>query len=232
MKQGTKFDKEISSLVEKSIFFQTKDYVFVNKLAGLTTTPTRWGEKDARPCLGIILQEIMGKQIYPIHRLDWEVSGITMFALNANAHRQGNNWFLKRLVEKRYRAMSEFPTEQTLEIHAEFNWQDRIKRGKKRAFLAPDGEMAQTTAIYLEKNRWENNDVAHWELIPHTGRSHQLRFHMYKGHFPLLGDRLYSAQSDFRPNEIALKAISLNFKNAPDRGELPELITLPNLSWN
>jgi 23S rRNA-/tRNA-specific pseudouridylate synthase len=56
------------------IVFENSDLLIVDKPWGWLSVPSRIGRKDPRHCLGILLQEQRGEQIWPCNRLDVEVS--------------------------------------------------------------------------------------------------------------------------------------------------------------
>jgi tRNA pseudouridine32 synthase/23S rRNA pseudouridine746 synthase len=204
-----------------NVLFENDHLITVDKKSGWLTTPAR-DPQDTRPCLGRELQAQIGRQIYPVHRLDFEVSGIVLFAKTAEAHRIAQWWFEKCLIDKLYLAEtvaghSPAPMEWTL-------WTSKILRGKKRAYESPHGQISETRARVIEAGvkSW------HWELNPITGRSHQLRWALANFGTPILGDVLYGGPQD-RPGSIRLRAVSLGLTRvAPDgRLGLPEILRAP-----
>jgi tRNA pseudouridine32 synthase/23S rRNA pseudouridine746 synthase len=191
--------------------FRNSDFVIVDKLAGVLSTPARTGASDPRPCLGLQLQEKLQAQIFPVHRLDFEVSGLLLFAMNPQAHAQANFWFENRLVKKTYEAWTEGEPDSGWKPGESFIWKNQLLRGKKRAYVSPAGKWSQTNAQW---KGWKNERMW-WELEPVTGRPHQLRAHLSQNGFPILGDALYGAQEPYKPNAIALRAFRLDFSAIP-----------------
>lgn len=220
--------------------FENSFFVVMNKPAGVLSTPARFQEKDKRECLGTLLQEHLKIQIFPVHRLDFEVSGLVMYAKNADAHRLANGWFENKNVQKTYRARTtgssfeHLPAQvkgQPVDLHQgqEYQWKCRLLRGKKRAFESPHGKDSLTIAKYIQPLQ----DGSHlWHLQPVTGRSHQLRYEMSRHGFPIVGDVLYGSKLDFGDDRIALEAFEIDFKNAKgrDKFQLPEKISLEKLT--
>lgn len=202
--------------------FENEFFLIMNKEAGVLSTPPRFAE-DSRPCLGTELQRTRGRQIFPVHRLDFEVSGLVIYALTADAHRAGNEWFEKKQIQKTYRALTTGPgfehwpeklprAEAKLEVGVTQNWRCRLLKGKKRAFESPQGKDSQTRATY-----WGKQGAYHaWDLQPLTGRSHQLRYELSRHGLPILGDKLYGSAVDFGEDRIALRAYLLDFSRTPD----------------
>ena len=192
------------------IVFENSHVVIVDKPAGWLSVPSRQGEDDLRPCLGKLLEKQLGCKIWPVHRLDLEVSGLILFAKTAEAHKAANKWFELHEVVKTYEAWSrdshDFPA-----IGAWTLWESVIQRGKKRSFEAPHGKPAKTNAKLCERTTIMGLPIAVWNLQPLTGRSHQLRFELAKRERPIIGDALY-ANTDVMPGgHIALRCFELDF---------------------
>ncbi len=212
------------------IIFQNEFFVAVEKPAGWLTTPARFGDKDPRPVVGLELQKKLKKQIYPVHRLDFEVSGVVLYALDAKAHSQANTLFEGKQVQKTYRALTENKNPQPPAVGENFEWKSRILRGKKRAYESPHGKPSLTLTQFQGAGQVGSFSAGLlWELHPVTGRSHQLRFDLFRHGFPIVGDVLYGAEAQIaHPNEIALQSISLEFKDLEfcKRWKLPELLKI------
>lgn len=210
--------------------FENENFIAVDKPPLVLTTPARQ-TSDPRPCLGRDLQAALGIQIYPIHRLDFEVSGLVLFAKTSLAHRLAQKWFEKALVEKTYRALSE-PASLGASSSASsldwVEWTSKLVRGKKRTFEADHGKASQTHARLVMT---ESSVHWLWELRPVTGRPHQLRFEMFKHGHPILRDVLYGARPSAAGERkgIALRSVSLDFRRIEDRERLglPETISVP-----
>lgn len=184
-----------------TVFFENDHAIIVDKPVNWLSTPGR-DPKDQRPILGIELQEKLKTQIFPIHRLDAEVSGLIMFGKSASFHRAANTLFEMRLIKKTYQALTPATT---FQVGEHYIWKSKLLRGKKRTYEAAYGKPSETHAHLLE----EKNKVHNWHLSPITGRAHQLRFEMFKQGFPILGDSLYGSTILWEPGGIALRAIHL-----------------------
>lgn len=213
-------------MMNYKMVFENEHLVIVDKPCMVLTVPSRMGDEDERPCLGIDLQTALGIQIYPVHRLDFEVSGLVIFAKTNLAHREANLWFENKLVDKTYEAISE-GNPSGLVANQLIEWKCTILRGKKRAYESPHGKPCLTHATYLGMI----GDQLKWQLEPVTGRSHQLRFDLFRHGFPILGDELYGAKSLWKQSGIALRSVKINFsgtKNFEQFG-LPSIITTSSL---
>lgn len=223
------------------ICFENSHFVICDKESGVLSTPSRFEENDGRGCLGTELQDFLKIQIYPVHRLDFEVSGLVMYAKSAEAHRKANAWFEHKQVQKTYRALTtaqdyshipaNVPNPKTLidlsKVN-EFEWKSRILRGKRRAYESPQGKPSLTLAKYLGV---DDAQYLIWDLQPVTGRSHQLRFDLSRHGFSIVGDKLYGSQKEWQKDSIALRSYKIDFSKVPEAKKfgLPEIIEIPAL---
>ena len=208
------------------IVLENEFFVIVDKKAMVLSVPGRMGEDDGRPVLGRILEDDLKIRIFPVHRLDFEVQGLIMYAKTPEAHKAGNAWFEKKEVHKTYAAQSR-PLPEALDhfrVGESYEWKCKLLRGKKRAYESPHGKESLTTA---KLTRVEQG-IFHWELNPITGRSHQLRYELFRHGHPILGDTLYSSTEKFNEEGIALRAFKIDFSKAPKASSflLPEILEI------
>lgn len=202
------------------IVFQNEHFVAVNKPGKSLSVPSRHQKEDSRPVIGHILREQLGEEIFPIHRLDYEVSGLILFALNAKAHSAANKAFEHRKVQKTYLALSTGNAPDWKEK----TWKCKLLRGKKRAYEHNAGKNSVTDAHFLGTN---DKGQLMWKLYPRTGRSHQLRYELYRHGCPILGDELYNTDVPWEKG-IALQSIILDFSEPLEAFGLPAQLALSN----
>jgi tRNA pseudouridine32 synthase/23S rRNA pseudouridine746 synthase len=220
------------------IIFQNRHLVAADKPGGVLTVPGRMGAADPRPCLGRQLERELRCRLWPVHRLDLEVSGLVLFARDAESHRVASVAFETRRVRKRYQALTEGADRDDARPGARFSWQSLLVRGKKRSFEAPHGKSALTEARLVERvpaAAWvaredtDDTDAAgeapgellRFELEPHTGRAHQLRVHLARAGFPVVGDALYGSRLRFvEAPAIALRSVGIELTDEGDRRAL------------
>ena len=209
------------------IVFENENFIICDKPAQWLSVPDRF-ESD-RPCLGLELQKQFGQQIFPVHRLDYEVSGLIIYAKNQKAHKVSQAWFQNKIIQKKYLGItsikqdfSHWPKDkpcasQPIEALADqsFFWAMKILRGKKRSYESAHGELSETEAVIkkIELNQW-----LYWDLYPITGKAHQLRLELSRHGFPLVGDKLYGSkievqQAGWNHSGIALRAVQIAFND-------------------
>jgi len=228
-----------------SVVREENGWICVWKNANTLSVPSRQGTKDARLCVGMELQELLGQQIYPVHRLDFEVAGLLVFAKTPAAQSQLNRAFELRQIHKYYRALcleekQDIASQieegrkkyfQEKQFAKETQWHCKLAEGKRRSFPAEHGKESFTKARHLRAlTEEESHSLLHkpaplqvWELEPVTGRRHQLRLHMCLAGIPVLGDILYGAKA-WRLEGIALCSHKIDFSQIPER----EALALPD----
>lgn len=160
--------------------------MIVDKPSGLLSVPGR-GE-DKQDCMIARLQaEWPGARI--VHRLDRDTSGLLIVARNADSHRELSRQFQDREVDKRYMALALGRFEEPGgKITLPLRYDPPTK--PRHVVDMETGQPSLTEWALIEQ--FDNH--ARVALIPHTGRSHQLRVHMQALGHPLLGDPLYAPE--------------------------------------
>ena len=163
------------------IIFENEQLVVINKPPGLLSIPDREGKEIS---LKQLLQQKYG-QVYTVHRLDRETSGIIVFAKDPEMHKFLSQAFEERTVVKYYVGLvnGSLPEKQkTIEAPI---MEHSVKRGLM--IINKKGKPAVTDYEVLE----EFGKFSFLQFRIHTGRTHQIRVHMqYVGH-PLVCDELY-----------------------------------------
>lgn len=196
------------------IVFENEHFVVIDKPSGVLSVPGRFGDKDPRPVAGLLLQEQLKTQIFPVHRLDYEVSGLLLFAKTKQAHAVANSWFENKKIKKVYSALTEgVPSldSKKIEVGDRFQWKCKILRGKKRSYESPHGKLSLTIAEFVGVETYENIQALRWRLEPVTGRSHQLRYDLSRHGFPIIGDILYGSHHPLDQEKILLASVELIF---------------------
>ena len=184
------------------VIYLDKCLVVVNKPPGLLSIPD--GHNPEKPYLKHVLEPEFGN-LWIVHRLDKDTSGVIILARDENAHTHLNNQFSVRTVEKVYHTIViGLPTWETVSVNSPL----RANVGRrKRTIVDPiGGKNAITNFRVLE--RFENHAVV--EALPKTGRTHQIRTHLYSIGHPVLADKMYGEDSETTIiGRLALHAVSI-----------------------
>ncbi len=207
----------MSSDTSLKIVFQNEHAVIVDKPAQWLSIPGRT-QADKRPVLGKLLEQSLAKKVFPVHRLDAEVSGLILFALTPDFHSAASSLFENKTVQKTYQAITEL---RNFELNKTMTWTCKIFRGKKRSFEAAHGKESITKATVVLMG----DAYLEWRLMPITGRSHQLRFELARHDAPIVGDSLYGSKLPWNEPGIALRSIQIDLpEDFAGRWSLPPTV--------
>jgi tRNA pseudouridine32 synthase / 23S rRNA pseudouridine746 synthase len=160
------------------------DWVAVDKPAGMLSVPGRSEHSSALSWA----RERYG-QAHAVHRLDQATSGILLMALNKDAERALAAQFRLRSVSKRYVAVVQGLLEAdagVIDAPLNADWPNRpLQKVDWR-----EGKPSQTQWQVVSRNPAEQ--TTRLQLVPITGRSHQLRVHLLSIGHPIVGDKLYN----------------------------------------
>jgi len=190
------------------ILYQDNELLVIDKPAGLLSVPGR--DEDKQDCLIRRVQTEFPSALI-VHRLDMATSGAMVIALNDEVHRKLSILFEKRKVQKRYVAIVDGlvnNNEGLIDLPLITDWPNRPKqmidheRGKAsrtRYHVMSYDQEAKTTRL---------------ELIPETGRTHQIRVHLMSLGHAILGDRLYASDEVIaKANRLLLHSSYLSFSH-------------------
>ncbi len=188
------------------VVYEDDEVLALEKPSGLLTTPGRhsWNQDSL---LSRSRQE--RDSVLPVHRLDFETSGLVLFAKTPEAQAHLRRQFEKRSISKMYQALLEGLPRELLGRITSPLLRDNDKRPTYR--IHPQGQPAHTEYRVLDAT------THRIELRPLTGRSHQLRVHMAESlGCPIQGDRLYGTQRQGTQGRLALHACRLEFTHPKD----------------
>lgn len=141
-----------------------------------------------------------------VHRLDKDTSGLMIIARTPQAHAHFGSLFQNRLIKKTYRALVQGTPKNTGTINFSI---DHHPTHTKMMAVEPWTSRGRTATSHYQVIE-QFADCALIEIIPITGRTHQIRVHCAAIGHPVLGDALYG-KKDARISRHALHATSLSF---------------------
>ena len=191
-----------------TLIYQDADLAVVVKPPNLLTVPGRGPDKA--DCAETRLRDQGHAFVRAAHRLDQDTSGLLIFGLSPAGHRAASMMFAARQVEKRYQALAwetiPHPRDTwTIDLPLSLDWPHRPKHKVDQT----KGKPAQTQVRVRHR---PPNAPLRLDLIPLTGRSHQLRVHLSHTGLPICGDPLYGPPKDGYPR-LCLHASHLRFNH-------------------
>jgi len=202
-----------------NIVYEDDDLLVVDKPAGLTVHPAP-GHPDHTLVNAILahcphLAEL-SSSLRPgiVHRLDKDTSGLMLVAKNRVAQADLTSQFRARTIVKAYLVLvrGQLTPERGI-IEAAIG---RDPRNRKRMAVVTEGREARTQ--YQVLKYIDNYTLL--EVIPETGRTHQIRVHFSAIGYPVVGDPVYGVRSPHLSRQF-LHACRLGFK-LPSTGEYVE----------
>lgn len=157
---------------------------------------------DKQDCLSSRIKQEFSDALL-VHRLDMATSGLMMFARGIDMQRMLSRLFHERLVQKGYVAVVEgSPNSDSGEIDLPItaDWPNRPLQKVDHIHGRP--------SLTRYRRISQNDTTCRLDLLPLTGRTHQLRLHMAAIGHPILGDTLYGGR---KAERLMLHASSLLF---------------------
>jgi tRNA pseudouridine32 synthase/23S rRNA pseudouridine746 synthase len=191
-----------------NILHADDDIIVLDKPSGLLTVPG----KDPRLSDSL---ETRVQAKWPtskvVHRLDKDTSGLLLMALNKRALGILGSQFEHRKTAKSYvaRVWGIMADDQgVIDLPLATDWENKPRQQVDREH----GRPSRTEWRVLARE----DNVTRVALIPHTGRTHQLRVHMMSLGHPILGDEFYATgEALAAADRLQLHASELGFTH-PD----------------
>ncbi|HWN11469.1 MAG TPA: pseudouridine synthase [Pyrinomonadaceae bacterium] len=191
------------------VIYQDEHILVADKPHFLPVTPS--GRFLQETLLVRLRQQLRLEEIVPVHRLDRETAGVVLFSLNSKTRRHYASLFSERKIRKVYEALAPAPSPDQ-DLRFPMTRRSRIVRGEPFFRMKETaGEPNCETSIEIRANR---DSINLYELIPVTGKKHQLRVHLSALGIPIINDSFYPLRSvpgedDFSaPLKLLAKSIS------------------------
>ncbi len=185
------------------ILYQDEHLVIVNKPSGLMVH--RGPAPDTVVAMTLV-RDAIGAYVYPVHRLDRGTSGALVFALSSASARAIQESFAARQVEK---------------------WYIALVRGIAPASGVIDHAIQKreggprVDAVSEFRRVFETDNPGHYSVVqvmPRSGRRHQVRRHLKHISHPIIGDVRYGKgphnrlfRTRFNLHRLALHAQAIRF---------------------
>ena len=204
------FDEESENIIPQkmnlNIVYEDESFLIVNKPPQIAIHPSILHYNDSLANgVKYYFDEInLHRKIRPVNRLDFNTSGLVLFAKNQYIQeclisQMKNHTFCKEYIAVVYGKFKEKSGIINLPIARKEN--SIIER-----YISETGQQAITHYEVLQ----EFTDISVVKCILETGRTHQIRLHMSAIGHPLIGDSMYGITSNFIDRQ-ALHSSKISF---------------------
>lgn len=167
-------------------FFSTQNIMVFEKPSGILVHPN----KVLTPYS--MLDEVRhfgGESANSVHRIDMETSGLLLASKNRETEMQLKTMFEQKKIQKSYLAWVRGNTADSFSVDAPIKVRQDYTTSKHKVAIDSSGKSAQTEFTKLLYN--PQKDVSLLSIKPLTGRTHQIRIHLFHMKHPIIGDPLY-----------------------------------------
>lgn len=165
-----------------TILFQNKDFIAVDKPAGISVHNAEGDEN----LLLVLEKQLHLEKLYPVHRLDKETSGVQLLALNQDSAKRLSDEFQGKTIQKHYVAILRGQLQEDSGA-----WQspltNKAEGRKNPAGLTKERVPCETQFHVLRRSKYFS--FCEFRLI--TGRRHQIRKHSALAKHEIVGDSIY-----------------------------------------
>ena len=187
-----------------SVVYDCDKFIAVNKASGISVGGDRWDDSKER-LDKLVCRDLSINNIFTVHRIDKETSGLVIFAKNRETHKTLSMAFENRKILKKYIAI----------VHGRPSWKETICD----LSLVPNGNKKHMTIIDKYRGKESITRFNHLvskgnysvlEIFPETGRIHQIRVHSAAIGHPIVCDNLYGKE-----NPIKLSSFKKGWRGNP-----------------
>ena len=166
--------------------FHNRDFMVFVKFSGVLVHPNTMATPYS---LLDEIRTIAGDSANAVHRIDMETSGLLLASKHKKAESYLKSSFENRSIEKSYLAWIDGKLTEPFFVDESIQIRKDYSSNKHKVCISEEGKKSHTDFIPLEYN--ETLDATLIACYPHTGRTHQIRIHLFHVKHPILGDPLY-----------------------------------------
>ncbi|NGX54082.1 MAG: Ribosomal large subunit pseudouridine synthase D [Chlamydiae bacterium] len=185
------------------IIYEDRSLIAINKPAKLLSVPL--DSRNSAHALGILHDYFHTDQIYAVHRLDREASGVMIFARGKQSATRLGEMFTNHDLNRVYTAI----------VQGELNpdqgsWKsylEELESYRVRVTNEKEGKEAITHFTVIRRSK----NFTFLRLTLETGKKHQIRVHCTDAGHPIAGDKMYGPPSCNPISRMCLHASLLEF---------------------
>lgn len=216
------------------IIYEDNHLIVVNKSAGDLVQGDKTGDMPLNERVKIYIKNKYNKPgevfLGTVHRLDRPTSGIVLFARTSKALQRMNELFKTKNIQKTYWAITEKSPTREAGVCIDF-----LEKNEKqnKSFVKKEGNKGAKRAELSYRVMGAGNNYTYIEVLPVTGRHHQIRVQLSQMGAIIKGDLKYGAKRSNKDGSIHLHARKLEFIH-PVKKEPVTIIAPPpeDALWN
>ncbi len=175
----------------KRPLFQNRDFMVFEKPSGVLVHPNTMATPYS------MLDEVRthaGENANSCHRIDMETSGLLLASKYKKAETILKGLFQDRNIKKSYLAWVDGKLTKPFSSFEPIKTNNDYSKIKHKVYIDPDGKASHTDFIPIKYDK--NLDASLVACYPHTGRTHQIRVHLFHVKLAILGDPIYGTSFD------------------------------------
>jgi len=183
---------------EECILFQDEHILVADKPHFLPVTPS--GLYLHQTLLNRLKKKTGIQTLSPIHRIDRDTAGLVIFSIQTSERSLYQNLFRDRVVKKVYEAIA--PFSEDLANQLPMTYRSRLEESEHFLQMREvEGEPNSDTFIEIVevKEAW-----ARYQLLPGSGKKHQLRCHLNSLGIPIKNDQIYPILTPYQEYDLDL----------------------------
>lgn len=207
--------------MDSKVVYETSNYLIVDKESGILVHKDKFTAEEET--LISQLKERFGEELYLVNRLDRDTSGLLLVAKSKLSLLALKSLFEEQRIDKRYLAILSNPLPHP---KVKISFSLGRDKGDKLRFSATNSKKYKNALTYAE-----TIDSQLVLLSLKTGRTHQLRAHLFTLSCPILNDPIYGCKGKTTDKfGQYLHSFSLSFID-PWTNELVSVVSNPPLEF-
>ena len=207
----------VPTSIPLDILYEDNWFLILNKPSGIAVHPSllHYDDSLSNGVKYYFDSICLKKKIRPINRLDYNTSGIVLFAKSEYIQETLNKQMQDNILKKEYLCVINGLLEEKSGI---LDFPIARKEGSIiERCVSSDGKPSVTRYSVIKE--FKNQNLSLVKCILETGRTHQIRVHFAHISHPLIGDTLYGLHSDLISRQ-ALHSYKVSFIHPITKKEL------------
>jgi tRNA pseudouridine65 synthase len=167
------------------ILYRDEHLIAINKPHGLLVHRSVIAA-DAEEYALQLLRDQIGVKVNPVHRIDRKTAGVLLFAFTKEVEVAMQRQFMENEVSKKYLAVVRGYTPDAGEIDYPLRKENGTLQDAFTAYTT-----LQRAELPVPFGQHQTSRYSLVEVVPQTGRMHQIRKHMSHIFHPIIGDRTH-----------------------------------------